>query len=350
MAQTSLNSTGVASSGALSLQSNGTTEAIGISTGQVATLAQNPILTSGTANGVAYLNGSKAVTSGSALVFDGANLGLGVTPSAWSSGYRVMDFKTSGASIASSGESVQLGTNVYDNSGWKFAYTSSYKSSRYQQFDGAHSWYSSTAGGTAGNAVSFTQAMTLDASGNLLVGTTSGSSSARAVIRREDVTSTTKAANTIVKVGPATGTSRDANIVCSDFAAYDYYFGGRGGVAYVTVNNNQGVQLSAGATSWSSDSDETLKDIIEPITGAIQKVSSWRSVIGKYKTDEEGTRRVFFMAQDFETSLPEAVEQSPEGTLLLRYQDAIPVLAAAIQEQQALITSLTARITALEAE
>jgi hypothetical protein len=71
MSQTSLNSTGVASTGALSLQSNGTTEAIGISTGQVATLAQNPVLTSGTANGVAYLNGSKVVTTGSALTFDG---------------------------------------------------------------------------------------------------------------------------------------------------------------------------------------------------------------------------------------------------------------------------------------
>jgi hypothetical protein len=76
MAQTSLNSTGVASSGALSLQSNGTTEAIGISTGQVATLAQNPILTSGTVNGLAFLNASKVLTTGSALTFDGSGLGV----------------------------------------------------------------------------------------------------------------------------------------------------------------------------------------------------------------------------------------------------------------------------------
>ena len=37
-------------------------------------------LNQGTANGVAYLNGSKVVTSGSGLVFDGANLGVGVSP------------------------------------------------------------------------------------------------------------------------------------------------------------------------------------------------------------------------------------------------------------------------------
>jgi hypothetical protein len=44
MAQTSLNSTGVASSGALSLQSNGTTEAIGISTAQVATFVKDAVV------------------------------------------------------------------------------------------------------------------------------------------------------------------------------------------------------------------------------------------------------------------------------------------------------------------
>jgi hypothetical protein len=37
-------------------------------------------LSGGTANGVAYLNGSKVVTSGSALVFDGTNLGVGAAP------------------------------------------------------------------------------------------------------------------------------------------------------------------------------------------------------------------------------------------------------------------------------
>jgi hypothetical protein len=34
-------------------------------------------LSGGTANGVTYLNGSKVVTSGSALTFDGTNLGVG---------------------------------------------------------------------------------------------------------------------------------------------------------------------------------------------------------------------------------------------------------------------------------
>ena len=44
------------------------------------TLSGNLTLNGGTANGVAYLNGSKALTSGSALVFDGTNLGVGGAP------------------------------------------------------------------------------------------------------------------------------------------------------------------------------------------------------------------------------------------------------------------------------
>ena len=43
------------------------------------TLSANPTLSSGTANGVTYLNGSKVLTSGSALTFDGTNLGVGGT-------------------------------------------------------------------------------------------------------------------------------------------------------------------------------------------------------------------------------------------------------------------------------
>ena len=44
------------------------------------TISGGLTLTSGTANGDAYLNGSKVLTSGSALTFDGSSLGIGVSP------------------------------------------------------------------------------------------------------------------------------------------------------------------------------------------------------------------------------------------------------------------------------
>ena len=52
-----------------------------------------------------------------------------------------------------------------------------------------------------------------------------------------------------------------------------------------------GPYVNTGGTSWTTSSDETLKDIIEPITDASNKVGSLRAVIGKFKTDPEDTRR-----------------------------------------------------------
>jgi hypothetical protein len=58
-----------------SMAPSGTTKSMHLSE-QAAFFAATPIA-SGTANGVAYLNGSKVLTTGSALTFDGTNLGVG---------------------------------------------------------------------------------------------------------------------------------------------------------------------------------------------------------------------------------------------------------------------------------
>jgi len=54
--------------------SEGGVEAARINSSGQLDLVNNPILTGGTANGVAFLNGSKVLTSGSALTFDGTTL------------------------------------------------------------------------------------------------------------------------------------------------------------------------------------------------------------------------------------------------------------------------------------
>ena len=51
------------------------------------TVSSNPIFSAGTANGVAYLNGSKTLTTGTDLVFDGTNFGVGATPGAGFKGF-----------------------------------------------------------------------------------------------------------------------------------------------------------------------------------------------------------------------------------------------------------------------
>jgi hypothetical protein len=101
-----------------------------------------------------------------------------------------------------------------------------------------------------------------------------------------------------------------------------------------------GVNLAANANTWGTYSDERKKDIIEPIHNGVEKLLGLRTVIGKYKSDDEKMRRVFLIAQDVKKVLPEAVKEDNNGDLTLQYQDLIPVLVNAIQELKAEIDLL----------
>jgi hypothetical protein len=69
-----------------------------------------------------------------------------------------------------------MSTNYYVNSGGTDTYAITGRlATQYLQNNGTHAWKTAPSG-TAGNAITFTQAMTLDASGNLGIGTTSPSS------------------------------------------------------------------------------------------------------------------------------------------------------------------------------
>jgi hypothetical protein len=111
-----------------------------------------------------------------------------------------------------------------------------------------------------------------------------------------------------------------------------------------------GVKLTSGATSWVSASDIRNKNIIEPITNAVTKVATLSSVIYSFKDDEQQTRRVGLVAQELLAVLPEAVyvPEKEEELLGVRYTEVIPLLVAAIKEQQAIIQQLQADVAALK--
>jgi hypothetical protein len=129
-------------------------------TGAFTTLAASGSVTlsGGTANGVTYLNGSKVLTSGSALQFDGSNLGLGVTPSIYWGGNKGLDVGSVGCGLTSrQNNEINLGQNAAYNT-----YATNGVASRLTLAnDGAFYWYQAPSG-TAGNAISFTLALSLE--------------------------------------------------------------------------------------------------------------------------------------------------------------------------------------------
>ena len=100
------------------------------------------------------------------------NVGIGVTPKAWNTIYKVMDVGNSSSftgatSLAYAG----MIANAYVDStdSWRFKNTAS--ASLYEHSNGSHTWKTAPSG-TAGNPITWNTAMTLGSNGNLLVGTT----------------------------------------------------------------------------------------------------------------------------------------------------------------------------------
>jgi hypothetical protein len=106
-------------------------------------------------------------TTTMAYLDSSGNLGLGVTPSAW--GSAVKAYQVGNSSLVGTSTQMLLSQNYFFDGADKYIATG--PASQYYQVSGSHQWRIA-ASGTAGNTISFTQAMTLDASGNLLVGTT----------------------------------------------------------------------------------------------------------------------------------------------------------------------------------
>jgi hypothetical protein len=264
------------------------------------------------------------------LRIDGSgNLGLGVTPSAWNGDYKAIDVSTYATlygrvTTPTSGFS----SNSFRNAGGSWIYKTTSGASRYEQDSGFHIW-STAPSGTAGNAISFTQAMALNASGDLLVGNTSKLSGGIGGI---DINRSSGAGLTL----GTSGTSRAFFYVNS--ANNSILWETVSGVTALVVSGGSGgVSLANGATSWAAASDERLKTTVTPFAGALQKVGTLRAGTGRYLSDAESVSRSFLVAQDVQAVLPEAVDVAADeqGTLSLRYTDTIPLLVAAIQELKA---------------
>jgi hypothetical protein len=114
--------------------------------------------------------------SGTKATLDSSgNLGLGVTPSAWNSAYSIMQIGSGGSIVGyktGNANELFIGANVFENTTGTWTYIQSASTSQYLQINGSHIWRNAPSG-TAGNAISFTQAMTLGSNSGLSIGTPS---------------------------------------------------------------------------------------------------------------------------------------------------------------------------------
>ena len=346
------------------------------------------------------------------------NLGLGVTPSAWDT---IKPLQSgNGSFYGFSTTEMGVNQNMYYASG-AYRYITSAVATAYRQISGVHSWHNA-ASGTAGNAISFTQAMTLDASGNLVIGNTSasarlhidsGSTSLMSVFNSTNANGgyfTGYSSSTAVwDIGTAkqtlnVGASTDFGInVRSGFLALgtgnteraritsagDFLVGATstlgggkqtiyvpdlslkngisiqngtahpaGAGAYIVFYNSAGGtagyinQTGTTTVAYTTTSDYRLKENITPMTGALAKVAQLKPVTYKWKSD--GLDSEGFIAHELAEVCPQAVvgeKDAVDADGNPKYQGIdtsflVATLTAAIQEQQAIIESLKARLDA----
>jgi hypothetical protein len=170
-----------------------------------------------------------------------------------------------------------------------------------------------------------------------------GATSARTTEAKIELTSP---ANTALSLYMFKDTQVEATLGFKSSTDSNFYVGS----GSTSVGTN-GVYLANAGTSWVSNSDERLKENLVPIADAISKVSALRSVIGNFIADKNKTPRPFLIAQDVQQVLPEAIGKSEidgKEYLGVSYTDVIPLLVAAIKEQQALIVSMRNELDALK--
>ena len=117
---------------------------------------------------------------------------------------------------------------------------------------------------------------------------------------------------------------------------------------YVIDDNSTGVYIQRGNTSWSSLSDETLKENITDVGSVLSKITNYRTARFNWKNDAENTPRIGFIAQDWQTDFPEVISEGKDEKLGMNYTETIPILLKAIQELSAQVNELKAEVAALK--
>jgi hypothetical protein len=348
------------------------------------------------------------------LLDTSGNLGLGVTPSAWNALIKGFEIGRVGNGIwgQTNNQVMSVVSNAYYGSDWKYA-NNGVASAYQMDSSGKHVW-SIAASGTAGNAISFTQAMTLDASGRLLISAgasapndasgfwltnqtgvgptlsglnitfqtgSTGAQSERARITSAgyfkasnsgNYTNATGAYHEFYQTGGSavcyfratdanyTGTviegSGDRATTNTSYYLIDVYNGNLSGRFRVTdAGNCQNTNSSYGGTS-----DIKLKQDIVDAASQWDDIKSLRVRKYRFKDNPESALQIGVVAQEIEAVSPGLVEESIDRdkdgndlgttTKSVKYSVLYMKAVKALQEAMARIEQLETKVAALESK
>jgi len=268
------------------------------------------------------------VESTKLTITSSGNVGVGVTPSAWGSNSKVVQVGGGSATVSSTGAGSTASRFThgcyFDNTNWKYQNTS-VGPALYEvtgsNAGSTHAWYVAP-GGTAGNNITFTQAMTLDASGNLLVGVTSGT------LSRITSSFLSSSGNVGIKL---------IDSQSNNTAKFADFFNGTGTLGSITNNNNAGVLYNV-------TSDKRLKENISDSESASSLIDSLQVRQFDWKVNNSH-QRYGFIAQELVTVVPEAVYQptNSDEMMAVDYSKLVPMLIKEIQSLRARVQTLEAR-------
>jgi hypothetical protein len=186
-----------------------------------------------------------------------------------------------------------------------------------------------------------------DASGNVFVAQTAGTGSEKFGVTQTDVgssavrfyASSASYVNNIVEISCArSGATTEYNAFC----VFD------SNTTLKMLIRPNGNLLNSN-NSYGSLSDVSLKENIVDATPKLDGLMQVKVRNYNLKDDVNKTKQIGVIAQELETIFPGMIETDGDGIKAVKYSVFVPMLLKALQEQQALITSLTARIAALEA-
>ena len=328
------------------------------------------------------------------------NVGVGVTPNAWGSGWTGLQFGPSG-SAANSGTGTPvtaISNNAYYN-GTNWVYINTAAAAQYQLSTSQHIWR--YAASNSGN-ITWSEAMRLDASGNLLVGTTTPflNASGRGLINVNGSSSSAIAfgvggtrtghiytdtfelaiannngangyialqtngaeraridssGNLLVATASAIGSGSNTSQNTTLATTYSW-FATNDSVYIQRPNNTNGsvltffrgatnvgsITVTASATAYNTSSDYRLKENIAPMTGALTKVAALKPVTYTWKAD--GSTGEGFIAHELQAVVPDCVTGEKDAV----DADGNPVYQGI--DTSFLVATLTAAIQELKAE